>query len=220
MRDVSHFWRTYVDIYRICAWPVSHLPHKIQLFQCPVRDVSPSRRTYIEFYRICACPGSTLPRIINWLPFRIALYMQSRFSLVQTSLCAGFAPIAFSTLVSYRAGRCLRTSTSRISLCASRVRQTQNRMLIIDTSRVIRSFLAAALKRDNCRLFAWLLSRLPHVIHVFSDFRPSDDFVFFLNRRSRSRHPRFDEFVLSFDTFAKNETDTVYLLLCDLNLKI
>ena len=32
-----------------------------------------------------------------------------RVSARRSSLCAGFAPIAFSTLVSYRAGRCLRT---------------------------------------------------------------------------------------------------------------
>ena len=108
MRDIPHFRRTYVDIYRICAWPVSHLPHNIQLFQHPVRDVWHFRRTYIDFYRICACPVLTLPRIIHLLPFRIALYTQSGFPLVKSSLCAGFAPIAFSTLVSYRAGRCLR----------------------------------------------------------------------------------------------------------------
>ena len=58
----------------------------------------------------------------------------------------------------------------------SRLRQTQNRMQIIYTSRVICSSLAAALKRDSCRLVASLLFRLPHVIYVFCNFRPSDNF--------------------------------------------
>ena len=61
----------------------------------------------------------------------------------------------------------------------SRLRQTQHRMQIIDTSQVIRSSPAAALKRDSCRLFASLLFRLPYVIHVFCNCRPSDNFRFF-----------------------------------------
>ena len=73
------------------------------------------------------------------------------------------------SVVRRRCARCL------LKLC-SRVRQTQNRTQITDTSRVIRSSLAAALKRDSCRLFASFVFRLPHVIHVFCNFRPSDNF--------------------------------------------
>ena len=51
------------------------------------------------------------------------------------------------SVVRRRSARCLLKLRSRL-------RQTQNRMQIIDTSRVIRSSLAAALKRDSCRLFA------------------------------------------------------------------
>ena len=73
------------------------------------------------------------------------------------------------SVVRRRSARCL------LKLC-SRIRETQNRIQNIDTSRVIRSSLAAALKRYSCRLFASLLFRLPHVIHVFCNFRPSDNF--------------------------------------------
>ena len=61
------------------------------------------------------------------------------------------------SVVRRRSARCL------LKLC-SRLRQTQNRMQIFDTSRVIRSSLAAALKRDSSLLFASFLFRLPHVI--------------------------------------------------------
>ena len=89
----------------------------------------------------------------------------------------------------------------------SRLRQTQHRMQIIDPSRVIRSFRAAALKRDSCRLFASLPFRLPHVIYVFCNFRPSDNFRIFLA-------PAF-----SLETSEISvEIDTVYLLLYDLYL--
>ena len=76
------------------------------------------------------------------------------------------------SVVRRRSARCL------LKLC-SRLRQTQKRMQNIDTSRVIRSSLAAALKRDSCRLFVSFLFRLPHVIHVFCNFRTSDNFRIF-----------------------------------------
>ena len=81
-----------------------------------------------------------------------------RVSTHRTSLCTVFASIAFSTFASYRYLHGIRTSTRRTSLCAVfdkhrfRLRQAQNRMQQIDTSRTICSSLAAALKRERSRV--------------------------------------------------------------------
>ena len=67
------------------------------------------------------------------------------------------------SVVRRRSARCL------LKLC-SRLRQTQNRTVYLLFCDLNLISIAAALKRDSCRLFEWLLFRLPHVIHVLCNF--------------------------------------------------
>ena len=88
------------------------------------------------------------------------------------------------SVVRRRSARCLQ------KLC-SRLRKTQNRtvyLLFCDSNLIS---IAAALKRDSCRLFAWLLFRLPHVIHVFCDFRPLYNFQVFFESGVLARDVRY-----------------------------
>ena len=133
--------------------------------------------TYCRFVSLCTRnPGST--RKI------LALRGLCAYRVFDPRFVSCWPMFADPSIVRRRSARCL------LKLCF-RLRQTRNRMQIIDTSQVIRSSLAAALKRDSCLLFASLLFRLPHVIQVVCNFRPSDDFLIFFETGVLVRDVRY-----------------------------